>query len=555
MVVSLLNGPGERLPESLRQRFERAAGESLSEVRVFAHAAVASFGALALCHGHKLYFAPGAYRPETEAGAHLLAHEIAHVLQQRAGRVAVAHDRLLVVDAALEAEADALADQLLNGAPIARTWARSRRRDDGPWPVQPYRVLTSAQLNRENARWYGNAQFLGQDRWAPHSPDNESFLNDQGQVNIVQRQPNQVALRVSNDGGMAVEDTDIDSRQARVCFATDERIRENNTALNKAGSSYRLGKMMDTSTPPAPRSIIITGRTLFQVQMVKDADGTPYASNSTNCDDTVGEIMGVKQNFQRTPKSDPRIPGVLPRSMARLREHFFGSQLSALKLPAWTMDDQAALRVAMFVARFIEEQATADDRNAADNALAEAVAIKSDLEIVGDARDREEQTRLLKEYTENVLRLDQRYGTPVPANLAFRYNLICRTFAVNEWANPVPGEAFYTASIAGMQKTGDHWSGKAFDMTPPQYITCWPFHWGAVVAKQGDDRIIFENYARNQEDGNSGASPRDTRAFFEMYQVPPHDQQAAPELAKSWHATWKTKGFANGLTLAVKAVR
>lgn len=46
-----------------------------------------ALGALAFTCGADIHFAPGRYNPHTHEGAQLLAHELAHVLQQRTGRV------------------------------------------------------------------------------------------------------------------------------------------------------------------------------------------------------------------------------------------------------------------------------------------------------------------------------------------------------------------------------------------------------------------------------------------------------------------------------------
>ena len=58
--------------------------------------------------GSRIYFAPGQYSPDTARGQQLLGHELAHVLQQRSGRVrSPAGGGMVVVnDHALEAEAD-----------------------------------------------------------------------------------------------------------------------------------------------------------------------------------------------------------------------------------------------------------------------------------------------------------------------------------------------------------------------------------------------------------------------------------------------------------------
>ena len=100
-------GPGIALPEALRLRMEQALGAGFADVRIHVGPQAASIGAVAFTAGSDLYFAPGRYQPETAEGRRLLGHELAHVVQQRQGRVQGAPGAVTVVqNAALEAEAD-----------------------------------------------------------------------------------------------------------------------------------------------------------------------------------------------------------------------------------------------------------------------------------------------------------------------------------------------------------------------------------------------------------------------------------------------------------------
>lgn len=101
-------GGGQPLPGDVRQKMESFFNTSFADVRVHVGRQASSIGALAFTHGSNLYFAQGQYNPHTIHGQRILGHELAHVVQQRAGRVrnpfasgvAVVHDR------AMEAEAD-----------------------------------------------------------------------------------------------------------------------------------------------------------------------------------------------------------------------------------------------------------------------------------------------------------------------------------------------------------------------------------------------------------------------------------------------------------------
>jgi hypothetical protein len=84
-------GAGEPLPPQLRAELEPRFGQSLDRVRLMtdgsAAQAAASIGARAFTLGTRIGFAPGEFQPTTPGGQWLLAHEIAHVLQQQDGTV------------------------------------------------------------------------------------------------------------------------------------------------------------------------------------------------------------------------------------------------------------------------------------------------------------------------------------------------------------------------------------------------------------------------------------------------------------------------------------
>ncbi len=76
---------GQRLSDGVRAEMEERFQHDFSEVRVHsagrAAASAAVLGARAYSHGPLIVFGPGEYRPGTENGRRLLAHELAHVIQ------------------------------------------------------------------------------------------------------------------------------------------------------------------------------------------------------------------------------------------------------------------------------------------------------------------------------------------------------------------------------------------------------------------------------------------------------------------------------------------
>lgn len=84
--IAALQGQGDVLQESVRQDIETQFGRDLANVHIHTDTAAAELcaqvGARAFTVGSDIFFAPGEYAPETEAGRELLAHEMTHVVQQ-----------------------------------------------------------------------------------------------------------------------------------------------------------------------------------------------------------------------------------------------------------------------------------------------------------------------------------------------------------------------------------------------------------------------------------------------------------------------------------------
>ncbi|HYK01926.1 MAG TPA: GNAT family N-acetyltransferase [Thermoanaerobaculia bacterium] len=140
---------GQPLAPEVLQRMEAAFGTSFRDVRVHVGAQPAALGALAFAHGSHVYFAPGQYDPSSARGLRVLGHELAHVVQQRTGRVANPFGTgvAVVQNRVLELEADRMAERaaaaMQHGAPVQRKIA-------GP-PVPPNRAPRPAAVQRNAA--------------------------------------------------------------------------------------------------------------------------------------------------------------------------------------------------------------------------------------------------------------------------------------------------------------------------------------------------------------------------------------------------------------------
>ena len=118
------------------------------------------------------------------------------------------------------------------------------------------------------------------------------------------------------------------------------------------------------------------------------------------------------------------------------------------------------------------------------------------------------------EYQKAYVKRDWNRVDELTHALAKEYALSARPEAVealgaNRFALPSTGEAYMIASI-GLQNSQrqihDYRSGEDRALN-------WEYHFGAVVADSGDDRVTLENYARGDGKGQGG----DPRWYFQMY--------------------------------------
>lgn len=122
IVHRVLRGAGRPLDSATRTTMETGFGHDFSGVRVHtdsvAHASASAVHALAYASGQHLVFANGQYAPGTSSGRRLIAHELAHVVQQRH----LTDQPAAIGDAAsaLEQQADRAAERVLSGRPAGR---------------------------------------------------------------------------------------------------------------------------------------------------------------------------------------------------------------------------------------------------------------------------------------------------------------------------------------------------------------------------------------------------------------------------------------------------
>ena len=154
IVYDALRSPGQLLDPDTRASMESRFGHDFSRVRVHIDAqadeSAQAINALAYTVGRDIVFAAGQYAPETTKGRRLLAHELAHVMQQNpdistaeastTSSLRIAGGRA----SAPEAEADSAATAVANKQPL-------------PTPIghQGLSVQRQEVTEEERRRWMG----------------------------------------------------------------------------------------------------------------------------------------------------------------------------------------------------------------------------------------------------------------------------------------------------------------------------------------------------------------------------------------------------------------
>jgi hypothetical protein len=150
IVHQVLNTPGEALGGSTRTFFQQRFGFDFSGVRVHSDARAAesarAVNANAYAVGNHLVFAKDRYQPYGSAGRRLLAHELAHTVQQGATSPSGAL-RIGAPDDAFEHQAETVADRVAAGPLPAASPANGLAR-----PVQPDQLRRSA-LQRDAGKY------------------------------------------------------------------------------------------------------------------------------------------------------------------------------------------------------------------------------------------------------------------------------------------------------------------------------------------------------------------------------------------------------------------
>lgn len=150
------SGGGQPLDAGVREDMEGRFGADFGDVRVHtddkATDSAKAVGAHAYTAGTDVVFQRDQYAPETDAGKHMLAHELTHVLQQRAGPVdgtpAPGGINLSHPSDRFEQEATATADHVLS-APAPSAAVQRQEAPEEETPEEKEAPVQGAFVQRE----------------------------------------------------------------------------------------------------------------------------------------------------------------------------------------------------------------------------------------------------------------------------------------------------------------------------------------------------------------------------------------------------------------------
>gem|GEM_PF-5181160 len=321
-------------------------------------------------------------------------------------------------------------------------------------------------------------------------------------------------LRVSEDGKMAIEDTNLSLRQPKVFYATNGVMSSSNTKLRAKNSEYELYNAQTDAI------------------RVDNQAGTKTLK--------LNKIMARR-----------RVTGVFPPTLNTPK----GVKGTKLKEKHQTADDAGFGLTVANVCGTVANSIIRRD-------VATVVPVLN--VALGMTSTGSPEYKAARAFVDLAVSLVQAQGninnptigaaigqiTRAYMNLMFNHPLqaaaLAQQLGVNVFADPKVGQAFgsLTLGTENAQGTLDYAVANPANAQLRQTLTdtpltlsgktrdIWGSHYGAVVATSAGNKVTFENYARSHEEGQLGGGA-DPIYYFQMY-----GPDSNP--AQTWHSQWTT---------------
>jgi hypothetical protein len=208
----------DKLPLSVLRKMEAFFNADFSDLTIYQNSEKpADMDALAFTEGKDIYFAPGEYRPDSFKGQELIAHELAHVIQQAEGRVRPtggANGIPINDDPALEREADQMGhlaasfDLPLKKEPALSSLSGSgsviQRQEKEPEYI-PIKISFEADISLAELGILAEIQVIGEQVGLNWGGGKASYKKEESPVTVNFRKSTLIKYRIIDRGNLGAE--------------------------------------------------------------------------------------------------------------------------------------------------------------------------------------------------------------------------------------------------------------------------------------------------------------------------------------------------------------
>ena len=328
------------------------------------------------------------------------------------------------------------------------------------------------------------------------------------QVGTVLVQGDPLALRVSEDGRMAVEDSDLSGRQAKVFYAAPGVWQASNAALTE--SRYELfAERADAIT-------VTLGANQYALDRVLPRTSAAEMKKATKA------LPLHKRLFGKAPKRDPSEQGLglevesdcINVALAIIGTHVHGDSAREVNVLGGAGASRSFGEYRATLALLAAAPGVDDDNGWPVELWRRIMA--GDPSIGAALGELDWARNLNPDAMKGIAAKYAKLLEDEPETAV----AVARSLRVNVHAEPSVGEAYESYSIFDPTSPPPLWEG--------QERTGWGQHIGAVVAESAGDRVTLENYARKHEFGDVRKGPD---YYFQMYGPPSRPDQ-------TWHHAW-----------------
>jgi hypothetical protein len=270
IVHDVLRSSGRPLDSAVRAEMEPRFRHSFADVRVHADGRAAesarAVGAHAYAVGRNVVFGAGRYAPGSGEGRRLIAHELAHVVQQR-GASASLQPKLEIgaADDPAEREADAAAERVSRGGAAGALHAGGsalRRRAVFERPFDPFALEADEEeegageeTDNDTGAEAGGTPLFDEPQWEPAEENSEDEAAESGEADALGDEAPDVDEMESEGPEMdeGADEVDLGDPFARSLLATPggARAGRGTKRLGQARPAARRARS-GTPAPPVP---------------------------------------------------------------------------------------------------------------------------------------------------------------------------------------------------------------------------------------------------------------------------------------------------------------